>query len=74
MTENSEGFCERHGGPLESRLNPKAECCLQRIEASAQRLRETGDVQYIDRMHYDLFKARDSFVMESPDCPDEMEI
>lgn len=56
------------------RLSPKAECCLQRIEASAQRLRETGDVQYIDRMHYDLFKARDSFAMESPDCPDEMEI
>ena len=58
MTQNPEGFCERHGGPSESVLCPQAEVELQRVEAMARTLRETGNPEYIGRMHHGLAQVR----------------
>ncbi len=59
LTNDESGLCPEHRRP-ESALNPQAEIRLQRVEATIRMLRETGDPQFIGRLHHGLAQVREA--------------
>jgi len=57
LHNHESGLCSEHRQP-ESALCPQAEVELQRVEAMARTLRETGNPEYIGRMHHGLAQVR----------------
>jgi len=52
-------------------LCPQAERCLQRVESLAQALRETGDPEYIGRLHHALAEVRQAMPDNGPEPIDD---
>lgn len=55
----------------ESALCPQADAALQRVEAMARTLRETGNPEYIGRMHHGLARVRQAMPDSGPEPMDQ---